>query len=153
MHQELACPYSGQECRGVMKVLQGTPKLEELEWCWRYAGWIFSGGKCEGLLGYLLEVELLENLRRVQDEESERAMGRPGRESEHSEVPVPGDSESHGTSDWGIRERPRLGSGGRSGFSRSVVSDWSETEADPGLAVGSGDRQAGLTWAGCPGSA
>lgn len=34
-----------------------------------------------------------------------------------------------------------------------VVSDWSEAGADSGLAVGGGDWETGLTWAGCPGSA
>lgn len=45
-----------------------------------YAGWIFFRGKCERLLGYLVEMESLESLRRVQNGESERAMGRSGRE-------------------------------------------------------------------------
>lgn len=45
--------------------------MEGLEWCWRYVGWVFFGGKCEELLGYLAGSWVIgESLRRVQDEES-----------------------------------------------------------------------------------
>lgn len=46
------------------------------------------------------------SLSRAQDRESERAMGRSGRESERAEVPAPGDSESHGFPGWGMRHPP-----------------------------------------------
>lgn len=74
--------------------------------------------------------------------ECERAMG-------CSEVPMP----VTGFPDGGYGIVPGSGMEAEADTVKRVVSDWSEAGADSGLVVGSGDWEAGLTWADCPGSA